>query len=286
MPKTPTQTKNWCFTINNPEFEPSRLPSKWPEVKYAVWQLEQGENKTPHLQGLVQFKTNQRFNALKKLGDEVHWEATLSVQASIEYCQKEEGRLAGPWTIGTPPQQGARNDLLAVQEKLDKGASIKQIYQEHFIASSKYHQFFKEYKRVCTEPRSQAPLVEWIYGPTGTGKSHYALTQEGRKYWMGAEKWFDDYDNEDILVMDEYHAQFKYSYLLRLLDKYPLLVEVKHGHVQFTSSRIIILSNKAPWEFYTHCDLDPLKRRIKVYHKKSVNSELEFVPWEPINLPN
>lgn len=46
--------KNWCFTINNPtDFEKECLKVLHLDasVQYIIWQVEEGEEGTPHVQG-------------------------------------------------------------------------------------------------------------------------------------------------------------------------------------------------------------------------------------------
>ena len=54
---------NWIFTINNPA--DVDLPRAWPGVRYCCWQLEGGENGTPHLQGQVVLEKRKRLGGMK-----------------------------------------------------------------------------------------------------------------------------------------------------------------------------------------------------------------------------
>lgn len=96
---TTNQGKFWVFTINNPT--EVTLPRQWPNVQYAIWQLEKGEEETPHLQGYVVFKSNQRLAALKKIDATAHWEIRRgSHQQAKDYSSKEDTRQSGPYEIG------------------------------------------------------------------------------------------------------------------------------------------------------------------------------------------
>lgn len=98
LPTKVNPAKYWFFTLNNPTndeieelifYESSIVP------KY-VFQLEEGENGTPHLQGIICFKKKTRPLGKFKC-KRYHWEVARDVPASIIYCQKDEGRLKGPW---------------------------------------------------------------------------------------------------------------------------------------------------------------------------------------------
>lgn len=96
-----TQYRNVCFTVNNPVDDLD--PSEWPDVRYCVWQKEVGEAGTPHFQGYVEFTKKKTITAMKRMAglERAHFEKRMGTASqAAEYCQKEEGRLEGPWEYG------------------------------------------------------------------------------------------------------------------------------------------------------------------------------------------
>lgn len=92
---------SWCFTLNNyTEENINELLTLGSKV--LVFQEEIGEEKTPHLQGFIQFKTKTRFSALKKINDKIHWEKAKSIKHALEYARKDETRNGRRWEIGIP----------------------------------------------------------------------------------------------------------------------------------------------------------------------------------------
>lgn len=266
MPPTPKSSRTWIFTINNPLN--NDLPKTWTKVSYCVWQLEKGEQDTPHLQGTVKFDTMMRLSALKKIDATAHWEPCRSEGRCVNYCQKEETRIEGPWTLGTPPSQGKRTDLENVQHQLDAGAAMKDVYAANFEASAKYYRFFKEYARVTTQPRNFQTECIVYWGPTGTGKSRKCHDDYPDAYWLSQGKWFDDYDRHEVVVIDEFYGWLPFSFLFRLLDRYPMSVETKGGSVQFIAKLVLITSNSHPSEWYKDpkCSYAALERRLTINH--------------------
>ena len=131
-------SKYWCFTINQPtEQDDIAIDNLRNSSSYLIYQLEQGENGTPHYQGYVEFAIRKRGSTIKNLIPRGHIEVRRgnSKQAS-DYCKKEESRLDGPWESGvlSDPHPGSRNDLLAVKEAIDEGKSLTEISNEHFAA--------------------------------------------------------------------------------------------------------------------------------------------------------
>ena len=212
MAASAAQSKNWMFTINNPT--DADRPLEW-DTKYIVFQLERGESGTPHFQGYVIFLTNKRLSALKKLHSTAHWEARRGSHeqavhyvtkphpgCTCEHCKDNPERLEGPWTSGLPPEQGKRNDLLLVKEKIQRGAKIETLYDDHFHSMILYKKAFMEYRSSIQKPRTTKTQVCLHWGPPGVGKSTRVKNAiPSDSYWKdSANKWFDDYDFEEHVV--------------------------------------------------------------------------------------
>lgn len=101
------------------------------------------------------------------------------------------------------------------------------------------------------------PLVIWIFGPTGSGKTRTALDLGLRLY--GEEgifmvppqeeiKWFDGYKpgQHRMCLYDEFRESQvpQISQLLRMMDRYPLEFQVKGGFTHFKSELIVFTSDR------------------------------------------
>lgn len=86
----------WSITINNPTSDDEQALKR---LRDEVWfmgfqsQLEQGENGTPHIQGMLK-TTQQRFSTIKKALPRAHIEVARNVKALAQYVQKSDTRLA------------------------------------------------------------------------------------------------------------------------------------------------------------------------------------------------
>lgn len=161
---------NWCFTLNNPES--NELP-RYDNLKFCVWQRERGEQGTEHLQGYAEFKTQHRLAACKKWLHRAHWEVRRgSAEQAKQYCEKEESRVAGPWSIGefTPSFQGRRTDLSRAVEILKTGG-IEQVAREMPEVYVKFHRGLEALAGVSRsipsdagfEPRPwQSRVLRWL----------------------------------------------------------------------------------------------------------------------------
>jgi len=286
-----TRSLNWCFTFNNPPSNDE--PRKWPDVRYCVWQREEGELETPHLQGYVVFTTRKRLSTLKSIAPTNHWEMRTGdhIQAKT-YCCKEDTRKEGPWTIGSedgiPLGKGARSDLLAVKRAIDEGYSDFRLVDEYFEECARHMRFFREYRRIKSARRRQMPEVIVLWGPTGTGKSHTANELAPDAYWKSRSNWWDGYEGQSDVVIDEFYGWLPYDILLRITDKYPLILETKGGHVNWGVKRIIITSNKHPRDWYdsTKCPYEPLERRISKIDYLFVPYRSQFLDEDLLDVPD
>lgn len=130
-----TRVRAWVFTTQNtlPAFEGlcrGRFPSE-NNVTYAKWQRESGDRThQDHIQGYVIFK-----NPVSKpsLCFASHWEPRKGSHTQADtYVEKVDTRVDGPWMVGIPPQQGARNDLATLKEDIDKEKDYLNISDEDF----------------------------------------------------------------------------------------------------------------------------------------------------------
>ena len=128
--------RNWLFTINNPTEEDD--PKEWP-TQYVTYQLEKGDEGTPHYQGYVEMSSVCRLAAMKKLNPRAHWEPRFGTQdEAIAYCTKEDTRVDGPWEQGEKKQQGKRSDLEAACATASE-RGIAAARREHPTEFAKYH---------------------------------------------------------------------------------------------------------------------------------------------------
>lgn len=121
---------------------------------------------------------------------------------------------------------------------------------QHFGAWVRYNRSFTEYKRIRTAPRNFKTEVQVVVGPTGTGKSTYANSHEDT-YFKQNSQWWDGYDGQTVVVLDDFYGWLKYDDMLRIMDRYPLLVQTKGGQRQFLATKLLVTSNSLPRTWYS-----------------------------------
>lgn len=237
-------------------------------MKYCVWQKEQGEAGTSHLQGYVVFTSKKVLNQMKDLDRTAHWEIRRGNHAQAkEYCTKEDTRKDGPWEFGNEPIKGKRTDLLDICDKVKAGATCAEIASDHPDTFVRYHRGILSLQFILSKPRSFKTEVTVIHGATGVGKSRWAMEKYGEAaYWkLPNSKWWDGYTGQEVSIIDEFYGWLSWTEILRLCDRYPCAVESKGGVLQFRSKHIVFLSNEHPISWYTNpkCKYPTLARRIE-----------------------
>lgn len=284
------KSRNWCFTLNNPQdneiFQNNQL-------KMLIANLEVGAEGTPHYQGYCEFTNSVPLSTCKKLNARAHWIKRSGTQfQAIDYCLKDYTQ--GPTkvmyedeTLETLKNFGLltvnvdtsiklkdymlslnhrkENKLLHLKDCVDRGMGMKALWQEDFETMIRHHRNLNAYMLRQVNPRLWDMDIIVIYGPTGTGKSHYCQEKYPDAYWKQTGKWWDNYEGEETVVIDEFYGWIQWSVLLRLCDKYKMMVETKGGQVQFVSKRIIFTTNTLPILWYKDKYFDAFKRRVKTW---------------------
>jgi len=276
MPQ-PSPARDWVFTINNPDSDDWDLLQAFPS-KYLVFQVELGEEGTPHIQGFVQFEDKLRLTACKKLHKKAHWEKRRGTpDEARDYCMKEDTRIDGPYEYGAISYDAVQK-LHAVAKAI-KDSGLDHAIERFPEAYIHYHRGMAALSNHYTKPRDPAhpPVVTVLYGKSGAGKTRYAMECFPSPYLLGAAgsasssaNFVGDYRplEHQTFVLEEFYGDWQFRNLLRALDRYPNEVQTKGGYLQFLASHVVITSNVPPDEWYPKLfatqveTLPALKRRI------------------------
>lgn len=257
------QNRRWVFTLNNFTEEELIYIHGWYEgldsIKYLVFQHECGENGTHHLQGYVVFRRNQRLPAVRALLARGHWEpARGSHEQCVDYSTKGDTRVAGPWISGEHGHQGARSDLRGAVECL-RDVGIRGVAEQHPATYVRYWRGLAELQRQWDGGPSHRPDAGGylFVGEPGTGKSRRvwdAAEHAGVKLYVplvtDQKVWFNDYCGEKWILLDDWVGVGGVSWLLHVLDVYPLRVDSKFGCLPARWERVYITSNLEVSEWY------------------------------------
>lgn len=156
--------------------------------------------------------------------------------------------------------KGARSDLIAVKRKIDSGASVGSLWdgEDTFPAMVRYSKAFTEYQRRKPNPRASVD-VTLVVGKAGVGKSTFVNTYYPRgptRYDKEGGHWWDDYDGQQIVFLDEFVGQIPYVEWLKLCDGTvdSFRGQVKGSHVNIAPTTVIMCSNYHPETWWSKCD--------------------------------
>jgi len=262
------QSASWCFTLNNPDASlcDGNIP-EWDLQRYRIYQYEKApETGTLHIQGYVHFEKKRTLRQVRSLLPTAHWErAKGTAEQNRKYCSKEDTRVIGPFESGSIPNPGKRTDLHKCVEDIKTGKSLHDL---DGVCVVKFFKGLVNYQQLFVPDRTEMPTVYWFWGKTATGKSEAARDIGlGEQYWKPPGKWWDGYQNEPVVVIDDLRAEdYPFQFLLRLFDRYPLRLEFKGGYVKFNSKTIIVTAPCRPEYMFQDRhgddDVQQLVRRI------------------------
>lgn len=255
-----TQSKAWVFTINNPTSEPVYDAGT---MDYLVWQYEVGKEGTEHIQGYVRYKTRGRLARVKKIDARLHAEAAKgSEQQNRDYCTKDETRKPGtePHEYGEfkadANKQGKRSDLTELAAKVKSGKSKYEIAQEDPVAILKFDKGITALQCALRPPPppTRSVMVNVLWGPTGTGKTHRVMTAFPDCFVVSEFRRdpFDGYDMQDVVLFDEFNwTEWPIAIMLKVLDKWRYRITSRYFNKDAYWTMVFICSNSDPTNWYS-----------------------------------
>lgn len=274
--------RNFVYTINNYTEQDEKDLTVFFEnyADYIIAGREVGIQGTPHLQGYCELPKQMSFNKLKKLflpHKNPHIESRQGTQSqAIDYCKKDSDYFE----LGSKKNQGKRSDI---ELMLDLVRDEKVQAMRDIIPNCSGYQSIKVAEKLLSyyeDKRSSKPFVYYLYGASGLGKTRLAYNILGSECYSHSDtgKFFEGYDAHENVLFDDWRKDsFRFNFLLRLIDRYPITVEVKGASRQFKGTLIVITSDRSPWDVFSGTDLSQFIRRLDVIYK--------FVDWSGLVLP-
>lgn len=276
------------ITLNNPtepELENIQKLIESDLVTHAIGSKEHWTGGgTPHVHIGIRFKNQVTMNPTfrERWGlSRADQRAIRNIVAVWDYIRKhghpphnpdwEEG-VCGEFCKGENPNtQGKRSDLDEVVQAIEEGATFSDIAVSHPVQSIKFHAGILRNIQARQAPRSLEglPRVLCLYGTTGSGKSRTAHSiLPGEKRYVkcpSTDNWWDGYQGEELLVLEEFRGQLTKAQFFRIVDRYNARVQIKGSTSEIQATSLVICSPKAPrlWWNWDDEDLEAqLERRL------------------------
>nr|QGF19347.1 replication associated protein [Antarctic circular DNA molecule] len=257
--------KWWIATMPHRAFLPY-LPDR---VLYLRGQLELGAGGFLHWQFVFRLGSTSRLPQVKAIfGTDGYYEPTRS-DAAIAYVWKEDTYVHGTrFELGTRPSR--RN------EKTDWDAILLAARTGDFesIPANVLVPHYRNLRNIRADymqPISCIRTINVFWGRTGTGKSRRAWDEAGFQAYPKdpLTKFWDGYQGEKHVVIDEFRGIVSIGHVLRWFDRYPVRVEIKGSATVLVADTIWITSNLDPRQWYPDLDAETLAaflRRLQITH--------------------
>ncbi len=262
----PIRNTKWCFTLNaDPEGFYDNLETlvdlNSTKIRYICGQMEMEGHL--HFQGYIQLKRNQQLTWLKRnISVSAHFEPQhCNINAvARDYCNKENTRVQaetrpfieyGTFCKG----KGARVDLDGFREAIMSGTRQIDLLFTYLKEMARYPRLYQMIRSMVRPTRTTELTVRLNFGGTGLGKSRYAYDNHPQLYALplSNQLWFDGYDMHKTALLDDFAgaaSRLTLNDTLRLLDRYPIQVQVKGRFTWWMPDLIVITTNVHPRNWY------------------------------------
>lgn len=276
------QFRNLVATAWVEHYTREQLEAKLQErCKYYIFSIERAPTTgNLHYQMYMELKSRTAKDVCYKWLPKVRMAARLGSQkAAIAYCKKPDTHVEGPFEFGEKSTQGVQSGLSTAADMIVGGARLRDVALEHPELYVRYARGLGElsFMTRAYEERIR-PLVWYIYGPPGSGKSYHARRTvfEGNYDTVNyVDGRFVGYYGCENVILDDFDGRIPRQMLMQLLDEGRMTVRTVGGTAIWNPKKIIITSNFEPSYYEHYAPLTALYRRLDViYNKINIESEL------------
>jgi hypothetical protein len=273
--KKDTQARDWVFTVNNPKLTESEFfeyLKTLVNVKYFCFGREKGDGTdgnpqgTEHQQGYIEFSMPKKFSTVKGYFSE----STIGVNGNIQprqgkrhqardyvyktgaYADKAHTKISDTYTHGEFVDDGERSDILQLKELVDAGVSDYELGNTVCKAYARHMQFVDRRRQINAyekfgKVRRLDLEVTYIYGKAGIGKTRRVMDEYGDENVYRITDYdgnlFDNYNNENVVIFEEFRSQVRIDIMLNYLDVYPLRLPARYNNKIACFTKVFIITN-------------------------------------------
>lgn len=280
------QSRKFLGTLNNPQDwgydsdKVIRLLSELAGCRYIAIAEEIGAlEHTPHMHFFVVYKNPKAESTMRNVVPKAHWDPCRgTIEQNRDYVFKqgkwvdsEKGTTALPETQrewGEIPTEckefpSRKSDVMdAINQMIEEGLSPSEIMGMHAGYCEYADTIRRAYilRRAADVPPVRDVKVHYVVGASGSGKTYtykrlcdrfgdcdvYLVTD----YANDMTAAFDRYQAENIIVMDEFRGNVRFSTFLNLTDKYRCDIHARYVSTMALYSEVYITSVYPPEKLY------------------------------------
>lgn len=236
----PRQAKFWIITLSYAVCP--QEPQLSANVVWLKGQREIGEGGFEHWQFVCSLHKKGSVHTLQGLWPGCHAEATRS-DAADEYVHKEDSRV--PDTQFEYGRKPFRRNVATDWDEIWASAVNGDIMAVPANVRVQHYRTLRQISSDNAIPLAMERSCNVFIGGTGTGKSRRAWDEAGldaypkdprTKFWCG-------YSAQVNVIIDEFRGGIDVAHLLRWLDRYPVIVEIKGSSTVLRARTFWITSN-------------------------------------------
>lgn len=255
----------WLITMNYKVNSPPErklveefILTNFQNINYYVFNLEKGQSGTSHYHIFIYLKYATTFESIQKKFPKSYIQvATNNLERVDKYVRKDATNQNPAVSYGELPRKGKRTDLETIYDLLEKGESLKTIRK---LFPSQYFKYLNNFKVVQQELIAEKVEDKWtersvtyIYGDTGLGKTRTVMEKHGYTNCYRVTDYkhpFDTYNNEPVIIFEEFRSSLKLADMLVYLDGYPVKLPARYHNKTAVYKYVYIISNIPLFEQY------------------------------------
>lgn len=214
-------------------------------------------------------KSNQEY-CRKDVQDEENWDETT--ETFDDFGEREELLKQIRGEFGEAARNGASYDLIdSLRDNTMTLSNIASQFPQQFL---KQHTGIQKAKFLLESGERNEIDITYLWGESGGGKSALAqLLYPGERRFVleyaegSGVTWWDSYDDEPVVILEEYKSNMKLGKLLKLLDRGVYKAQIKGAHVKVKATKFIITSNLPPWRLYPKTADEEIKALYRRFHE-------------------
>ena len=282
MKENDLKSRRYCFTIHNyTKGDLKRFHTLAESLKrhrYICYGLEIApDTGTQHIQGYIELTTAQRYSFLHNYFNFKKNKKVLKFHIEIangtaDENKKYTGKENDFYEFGEPVKQGARTDMIEIKQLIKENPkNLNQIIDErgNNLQQVRYAQIMQPIYMPHRNPNNP-PIVFWIFGPTGIGKTRLVFKTFTDICSVSSYKWLGtDYNQNECFLLDDFRElDLPFNTILKITDRYPFTLEFKGSQIPLNSPYIIFTSPKSISDTFrsTSEDIAQIKRRVIEIH--------------------